>query len=179
MQSEAINRNYGESVAYDLSRFDNRRIVREALANEAVVTPDMPRAHTRAKAKTETKVKPFIRLTPFSIVSYVVIIALVLMIVMNYMTLNEIAVDTSRMQKELTQLESDGAKLLVEYERAMNVGDLAAKATAAGMYSPGADQVGYVDISRSDKAIVHSTESESGFFENIEKFFLAVGGYFE
>lgn len=177
MQSEAINRNYGESVAYDLSRFDNRRIVREALANEAVVTPDMPRAHTRAKA--EAKAKPFLRITPFTIVSYVVIIALVLMIVMNYMTLNEIAVDTSRMQSELAQLESDGAKLLVEYERAMNVGDLAAKATAAGMYSPGADQVGYVDISRSDKVTVHSTESEGGFFENIEKFFLAVGGYFD
>lgn len=177
MQSEAINRNYGESVAYDLSRFDNRVRVREALANEAVVTPDMPRAHSRAKA--ETKAKAHLPISAFTIVSYVVIIALALMLLMSYMTLNEIAVDTSRMQNELSQLQSDGAKLLVEYERAMNVGDLAAKASAAGMYAPGADQIGYVDISRSDKATVYSTDSEGGFFENIEKFFLAVGGYFE
>lgn len=177
MQSEAINRNYGESVAYDLSRFDNRVRVREALANEAVVTPDMPRAHSRAKA--ETKAKAHLPIGAFTIVSYVVVIALALMLLMGYMTLNEIAVDTSRMQNELSQLQSDGAKLLVEYERAMNVGDLAAKASAAGMYAPGADQIGYVDISRSDKATVYSTDSEGGFFENIEKFFLTVGGYFE
>ncbi len=178
MQSEAINRNYGESVAYDLSRFDNRVRVREALANEAVVTPDMPRAHSRAKAEAKAKTR-HLPISAFTIVSYVVITVLALMLLMSYMTLNEIAVDTSRMQNELSQLQSDGAKLLVEYERAMNVGDLAAKASAAGMYAPGADQIGYVDISRSDKATVYSTESEGGFFENIEKFFLAVGGYFE
>lgn len=167
---------YNESVAYDLSRFDPRRRVQEALANEKVITPELPaRGRTKTKAEAETKTR--IRVSAFAVVSYVVLFALVLTIVMNYMLLNEITVETASMERELEALESDAAKLEVEYERAMNVGDLAAKAAEAGMYAPGADQIGYIDISRSDEVKVYGAE-DSGFFAGLEKVLLKVGDYF-
>lgn len=177
MQSEAVNSKYDGNVAYDLSRFDNRRYVREALANEEVVTPEMPKAHARAKA--EAKPKTRFHVSAFAVVSYVVVLALALGIVMNYMTLNEIAVDTANMESELSTLKSDGAKLTVEYERAMNVGDLADKAAAAGLYAPSADQISYIDISRADQAEVYSESGSDGLLEGIQRFFLAVSGYFQ
>lgn len=176
MDSGAINRNaYNESVAYDLSRFDNRRRVREVLENERVVTPELP---AKVRTAADAEAKPRLRISAFAVLSYIVIVALALGIVMNYMILNEVAVDTAALENELESLESDAAKLQVEYERAMNVGDLATKAAEAGMYAPGADQIGYIDISRSDEVVVYAAEESGGFFAGLEKVLLGIGDYF-
>ena len=178
MQSGTENRNmYEGSVAYDLSRFDRRRRVREALENEKVVTPELP-----AKPKTKTADKadahPRIRVSAFAVLSYVVVFALLLGIVMNYMILNEVTVETARLENELHSLESDAAKLEVEYERAMSLSELAAKAQEIGMYAPGSDQVDYIDISRSDEVTVYSSGEGEGFFAGLEKALIGIGDYF-
>ncbi len=167
--------NYSESVAYDLSRFDRRRRVRETLEQEKVVTPELPASKARANAQAVAR--PRIRISAFAVISYVVLVALVLCIVMNYMILNEITIDTARLETELSSLESDAAKLQVEYERAMNVGDLATKAGEIGLYAPGADQIGYIDISRSDSVKVYARE-ETDFFSGLESVLLKIGAYF-
>ena len=177
MQSGAENRNmYEGSVAYDLSRFDRRRRVQEALANEQVVTPELPAR--KAKAAAHVEAKPRMRVSAFAIFSYVIMVAIMLGIVMNYMILNEITIDTARMENELSALESDAAKLEVEYERAMNLSELAAKATEIGMYSPGSDQIDYIDISRSDEVTVYSAGEDDDFFTGVEKMLVGIGEYF-
>ncbi len=177
MATEAKEPNmYEGNVAYDLSRFDRRRRVREALESEEI-TPELPvKPKTKAAAKAEAR--PRMRVSAFAVLSYVVLFVLMLGIVMNYMILNEVTIDTARLENESAELKSEAAKLRVEYERAMNLSDLAEKAEEIGMYSPGSDQVDYIDISRSDEVTVYSEKGGDGFFAGLENLLLGIGDYF-
>lgn len=177
MATEAREPNmYEGNVAYDLSRFDRRRRVREALESEEV-TPELP-VKPKSKTAAKTDARPRMRVSAFAVFSYVVLFALMLGIVMNYMILNEVTIDTARLENESAELKSEAAKLRVEYERAMNLSDLSEKAEEIGMYSPGSDQVDYIDISRGDKVTVYSEKSGDGFFAGLENLLLSIGDYF-
>lgn len=178
--SEATNRDvYGESVAYDLSRFDRRRKVREALENERIVSTELPtKPKTKTAARANADARPRMRVSAFAILSYIVVFALMLGIVMNYMILNEVTIETARLENELSSLKSDAAKLQVEYERAMSLSELAARAQEIGMYSPNSDQVDYIDISRHDEVTVYNSGESDGFFAGLEKVLISIGDYF-
>ena len=180
--------NYGsygaqkESVAYDLSRFDNRRRVREALEREPAVS-----RHGQAKVKSASAAKAAAvarprraRLTAFAVLSYAAIFALLLMIVMNYMKLNEISVTVSKRADELAELQNEAALLEVEYEQKQNVSDISARAAELGLYAPTSAQISYIDLSKPDYAVVYAEEpQQTGLLAGLGRIVAAIGSFFE
>ena len=175
-----------ESVAYDLSRFDNRRRVREALENEpSVSTHGDARARTRAKVGTaaaaQTAARPRrMKLSAFAVLSYVAIFALLMMIVMNYMRLNEISVIAAAKASELEELKNQTALLKVEYEQKQNVDDIKSRAAELGLYAPTSAQINYIDLSKPDYAVIYEQENESdSFVSGISRIVAIIGNFFE
>ena len=173
---------YNESVAYDLSRFDNRRRVREALEEEPTVSahgaqtvPDA--ARTRAAAAAEPR---HVRLSAFAVLSYVAVFALFLMIVMSYMRLNEINVNASRRESELADLKNTTALLQMRYEQKQNIGDIKERAAELGLYAPSSGQISYIDMRKPDYAIIYTeAEGAEGFLAGLHRIAAAVTGFFE
>lgn len=168
-----------ESVAYDLARFDNRRRVQEALAAEPVARAADPARVAMPKSAVKAKAKAKSRISLFAMVSYVALFTLFLFIVMNYMRLNEITIETSRLQSELARLENEEARLKIEYERKTNLREVDARASELGLYSPGADQIVYIDISRPDRAEIYGSDKPEGFIDGVRTLFVAVADFFE
>jgi len=175
---------YNESVAYDLSRFDRRRSVREALENEPTVSTHgeqrvRDRVAKEAEAKSEAKANR-VRISAFAVISYVAIFALFLMIVMNYMRLNEISVTASRRADELAALQSEAAVLQVRYEQKQNITDIKSRAAELGLYAPTSAQINYIDLRQPDYAIVYTQEEGAGaFVTGLYKLAASIGNIFE
>lgn len=188
MQSNAVRKErydatYNSSVAYDTSRFDKRRRVREALENERVAVPEIkPRGTTAAaaaaKAAAKTNAGVAAHISPFAVVSCVAVLALIFLILFNNVKLNELYIESANLTGELTQLKNDEALLKVKYERKMNLHDIEQAAYSMGFSSPQGDQVVYVDISRPDRAvIVREAEAEQGFLTGLKTIFMAVADF--
>ena len=178
-----------ESVAYDLSRFDNRRRVREALDSEPTVSSHGERtdrghaesrtAALRASASTDARPRGM-RLSAFAVLSYLAVFALFLLIVMSYMRLNEINVTTSRRANELADLKNTAAILQMRYEQKQNIGDIKERAADLGLYSPSSGQINYIDMRKPDYAIIYTAEDEEGgFLAGIKRIAAAINGFFE
>ena len=167
-------------MAYDLSRFDNRRRVREALENEPAID-----RHGQARARTKTAAKAVARprkarLTAFAVLSYAAIFVLLLMIVMNYMRLNEISVTVSQRSNELAELQNETALLKVEYEQKQNVTDIKTRAAELGLYAPTSAQISYIDLSKPDYAVIYEDEQAStSFIAGLYKIAAVIGSFFE
>jgi hypothetical protein len=177
MQSNTARKmQYTDSVAYDLSRFDKRKRVREALANEAVAVPAIrPRGTTRAAAKAAAEAKAVAHVSPFAILSYIAVFALLILVVTNYVKLYELSIQTANFESELVELKNDEALLKVKYERSMNIRNIEDRAAELGLYMPQGGQVTYISISQADRAEIYYTEKESkGFLNGLQKIFLVV-----
>ena len=134
-------------VASDLSRFDSRPRVREALANDGTPLRVLPAPKTRTAAPA--------RVSARGAMVFVCVMALMFFIVYAYMQMaemdrmsREILNDISELQKEEAQLRKQKAGLidLKEIER-VAVEEL-------GMVKPGKNQVIYIDLSGEDNAEV-------------------------
>ncbi len=180
--AETLYNDYNESVAYDLSRFDNRRRVREALADEPTVSAHgaertLGKTEKRAAAAAEPR---RMRLSAFAVLSYVAVFALFLMIVMSYMRLNEINVNASRKANALAYLKNTTAILQMRYEQKQNIGDIKERAAELGLYAPSSGQISYIDMRKPDYAIIYTdTDGAEGFLEGLTKIAAAITGFFE
>ena len=132
-------------VARDLSRFDSRPRVREAVANSApsVRALSVPRTRSLAPARVSAR----------GVLIFLCVMALMFFIVYSYMQMaemdqasREILDDISALQKEEAQLRKQRAGLidLKEIER-VAVEEL-------DMVKPGKNQVIYIDLSGEDHA---------------------------
>jgi len=182
MDSTAKKLNYQDSVAYDLSRFDKRKRVREALENQPVAVPAIrPRGTTAAKAKSEAAAAAKTRgLSVFSVVSYIAVFALFMLIVMNYMKINELSVEQSALSRELAALKSEAAQLEIKYEQKINMYNIEERAAELGLSKPTQDQIQYIDIAGQDYAVVYNEDTgTSGFIAGIKSIFMSVLNFFE
>jgi cell division protein FtsL len=170
---------YTGNIAYDLSRFDRRRRVREALEREPVAYPrPIARPRERAKAAKRTAAKPH-TVSAATVVGFLIVAVLMCCIVLNYMRVNELSIELSQLQTEYNRLRTEAAMLRVEHEKKFNdkrIGELAAE---MGMSRPSKDQIIYVDMSQPDKGIVLvESKSKSDFLNGIKTFFFAAIDFF-
>lgn len=187
MQSSAAR---NVNIGYDLSRFDKRRRVQEALAREAVQPAPIPmpraipapRSRTaegeRTAARTKTAAKRGI--SAFSVFGYMAVSALMVLIVFSYVSLNELSIRSDALRRELTTLKEEAAVLQVQYERTSDLRLLETNAEALGMSKVTAEQVTYIDLSRPDYVVMAGEEGESSdFLAGVRSVVAMIAEYFE
>ncbi len=154
MQSSAAKRlDYSGSIAYDLSRFDKRKRVREALEREPVVAPRaIARPQERAKAEAVTRTRKGVSLA--TVLGCMVVAVLMFFIVLNYMRLYEISMQVSSVKSQYATLKNDAAVLQVKAEKQMSVRRIEELASEIGMSSPENSQIVYINMSQPDRGQV-------------------------
>ena len=174
MQSGAVkNLEYSGSISYDLSRFDKRKRVRDALEQEPVVVTrpiakPLERAQAAAKAKSRSVV------SASTILGVLTVAVLMFCVVLNYMRLNEVTIQVSNLKTELKELQSDAAVLQVKGEQNLSAARIEEAASQMGMIRPGKDQIVYIDMSQPDKGVILAdTAGKNDFLNGIKTFFFA------
>ncbi len=178
--SAARNLDYTGQIAYDLSRFDRRKRVRDALAQEPVAVPrTIASPESRSKAVPRTQVKSRSRISFVTIMAFIIAAVLMFCIVLNYVHLYEHAIEISALQQELAELKKEAAALKVRNEQNLNVKRLEELALDMGMTRPARDQITYIDLSKQDRGIVHmEAESDGDFLSGLKTFFLMATNFF-
>lgn len=154
MQSGAATKiESGGSIAYDLSRFDKRKRVREQLEREPVISL-RPIAKVNERAKAEQAARSRAVVSPFALVGFVVVAFLMLLLVNNYMVLYKGTMELSGMKSTYEKLIKDEAVLSVQVEQRLNLKMIGEKASELGMNLPQSEAVIYLDLSTPDYGVV-------------------------
>lgn len=174
MQSGVARKmDYNGNIAYDLSRFDKRRRVREALEREPVAVP-RPIARPREREMAEVKAKTRTGVSALTVLGAMVIALLMFFVVLNYMRLYEISMQVSAAKSEYTVLKSEAAVLQVKAEKQMSVRKIEEAALAMGMAYPEGDQLVYLNMSHPDRGeILIQSGGRSDFIRGIQSLLFA------
>jgi len=177
--SAARNIDYSGSIAYDLSRFDKRKRVRDALELEPVAVPrPIAKPHERAKTEAKAKARPVVSAT--TIIGFIMVAVLMFCVVLNYMRVYELSLEISSLQTEYNELRSQTAVLKVQSEKKLNDNRIAELAEEMGMTRPGKEQIIYIDMSQPDKGIVLAApEAKTDFLNGIKTFIFAAIDFFK
>lgn len=135
-----------KNIAYDLSRFDRRTVVREQV--------DRERAESRAKAKTvkKAKVKARPAISAFAVFSFLVCIAMVVLTLFSYVKLTELSDQSSKLKNELATMREETQMLEIEKNRKFSAEQIKAQAVdRLGMQKLDKSQITYLDLGQSDK----------------------------
>ena len=162
-----------ESVAYDLTRFDQRRKVRSAVSADESARVS---SRTENAAKTAAAVRPSV----FSVMSFLVIMGLLFMIVYSYMQISMLNETKNEMQNQISDLEQEHAAMLAGYEQKISLSELEEKAiNEFGMVKADQEQVQYIDLSGSDYAVVLAPEKQdtSAFMSAVSSMFQHIMEY--
>lgn len=179
MQSSAMNKiEYSDTVAYDLSRFDKRKRVREALEQEPVADArPIARPYERAQAAAKTAIHTGI--PALTIVSLIAVAFLMFTVVLNYMNLYEVTMQISEKSAEYAALKSEEAILQVQSEQQLNVRRMEELASELGMSRPSNDQIIYLDLSAPDRGVILAENGNgTDFLSGIESIFVAAVDFF-
>ena len=84
--------------------------------------------------------------------------ALVMVLMLGYVQLTAASASVSRLNNELSTLQTEHVALLTEYEKTFDLATIKATAEAAGMSKPTSGQIQYIDLSGSDTAVVYTGE---------------------
>lgn len=176
--SAARNIDYNGSIAYDLSRFDKRKRVRDALEKEPVAVPrPIAKPGERTASAAIAKARPAVAAS--TVIGFLLVAVLMFLVVLNYMRLNELSIGIASMQSEYEDLKSEAAVLTVENEQMLNVRKIEEQAVGMGMGRPADDQMVYIDMSQPDRGVILTETNEgSDFLEGIRTFFFAAVDFF-
>lgn len=139
-----------KKVAYDLSRFDRRTIVKEQVAKERAA----------AKAKNRTKAKTGV--SGFSVFCGVVVFVMLVALLYSYVNLTEASDINRRRKAELEDLREEVQML--EISRNQRMGALQVRdwaVTKLGMSKIDKSQITYVSTSGGDRFEIGEKEQES------------------
>jgi cell division protein FtsL len=139
-----------DRVAPDLSRFRRSRARYGHPAEEQAEA----RQAARARQTRQTRRARGMRLSVTGMLLFAMAFASVLFIVYTSMQLSELSKDTSKLQRELTALRQENARMQAQADKHLNLSELARAAEEMGMVLPGSEDIIYLDLSGSDHAIV-------------------------
>jgi len=131
------------NVAYDLSRFDRRRIVREAVELERLEEQEMKKP-VRAPM-------PKAKISYMTILSYIAVSAIAAVMLMSFVNLLELTDQTAKKKEELVVLQNENIRLNAEMEKRYSLGDIESYATnTLGMIKADRSQVEYIELDSPD-----------------------------
>lgn len=170
---------YDGSIAYDLSRFDKRRRVRDALELEPVAVPrPIAKPGERINTAVKTKAQPVVSAS--TIIGFIMIGVLMFCLVLNYMRLNELNIKVASLQKDYTELKGRAAILRVENEKKYSKIRIEDLAQNLGMTRPTNDQIVYINMSQPDTGVILSgPQRKTDFLNGIKTFFFAAVDFFK
>ena len=85
---------------------------------------------------------------------------------MSYIQLTVLSAETVELQSQLATLQTENMNLSNQYEQMFDLDAVKEASEAAGMSRPSSGQIGYIDLSDGDTAVVYQQE-EPGFFSQL------------
>lgn len=147
MQAQAAVK---KNVAYDLSRFDNRHMVREQVAKEKT------EAKAKAKQVAKAKTRPMV-ISGFAVFSYITCMALIVLTLFSYVKLTETSDQASKLQSTLDEMREETQMLEIEKNQKFSPETIKNEATTRlGMKKLDKSQVTYVNMEQGDKVEILS-----------------------
>ncbi len=131
----------GGNVAYDLSRFDQRRSVREAVLQ----------APEERRVAPQRKTVPREKLSLSVILMYALIAGLAALLLSNYMTLTILTDDLSKLAGDLEDLQNEEIILQKQYDQRYILNDIETYAVnKLGMVKLESNMMEYIELSNPD-----------------------------
>ena len=146
----ALSGRMENTIAPDLARFDKRRRVKQAYAQEQLL---------REKTVVQERAAVRARVSPFAVTAFLAAFMLLFLIVYSYMTLTVLNSQNEAAKREIAKLANENAMLQKEYESKVTLAEVGEMARKLGMVKPDRARVTYIDLSGEDKAIVVREES--------------------
>ena len=153
------------SVAYDLSRFDPRRRVREAVSEADEAARPRPRRRPMPKARVSLS----------TILICVIIAAQAAVLLNNYMNITVITNQINKLNSQYEKLKNDEVQLRTQYDGRFSLSEIEQYAVnVLGMIKLDNTRIEYIELA-SPETIVRITPEDDGtvrsFFSNVLEWF--------
>lgn len=147
------------SLAYDLDYEVRERELRHA--GELPRRREEAREAPKVRSVSKVQVRERQRVSVFSLLGTAAVIGMAILVLMSYVQLTEISSETVALQTELEELETENVRLTAQHEQIFDMSAVKEAAEAAGMGKPSNSQIGYIDLSDGDSAVVYQKEDPS------------------
>ena len=176
----AMQQEYGQgavygSLAYD---FNNPELYREEYSVPQTPTAQ-PKERTQTRVRTRSSAKTKQSIAPLSVAGVLVAALLFVVSITAQIQLFDISTESVKLSTQLSELETEQARLRVSYESAFNLTEIEEYAmNELGMQKPSADQIYYIDTSAPDKAVVVADNGSRSFVDRTADFLSGIRAYF-
>lgn len=169
----AANTTYG-NLAYETGGYAQPETAREGAVETA------PRRQSQVKLKREAAVRISPVRAALYVLGYALAGALLVLVLMEYVQLTAISDQSAQLQNELAELQTEEARLLIDYESTFNLTEIEEYArNELGMVSASSSQRHYLETDIQDKAVVlKEPEAEEGFLGGAKQFLSSILEYF-
>lgn len=151
------------NVAYDLSKFDRRSVVREAI--------ELERLEEQAQKKPVRTPMPKAKISYMTILSYCAVAAMAAVMLMSFVGLLELTDQTATKKEELEVLQNENIRLNAEMEKRYSLGDIEAYATnTLGMVKADRNQLEYIELDSPDTIRMITPEENDNVAYNLSGF---------
>ena len=142
------------NAAYDIQSFGGVNVVREREYQQLPQEPQQQREVRVVKAHSQVPVT--------SIMGFVAAAALLMLVIFSYVRLYEISSANDELRTDLTRIEAENAEMMNHYTGIIDLNAVELIATSQlGMHRPVQDQIVYVDLGNTDKAVIIDSQGEN------------------
>ena len=142
------------NAAYDLQSFGGVNVVREREYQQLPPEPQQQREVRVVKAHSQVPVA--------SIMGFVAAAALLMLVIFSYVRLYEISSANDELRADLTRIQAENVEMSNHYTGIIDLNAVELIATSQlGMQRPVQDQIVYVDLGNTDKAVIVDSQGEN------------------
>ena len=143
------------AAAYDVYSVENtlRQPVREPERHELPQERELPRKRQRVRARTAV--------APFTILGAAISACMMILVIFGYVQLFEATSEVSKLENQLSALQSQQTQLQSRYEARIDLDAISAEAGTLGLSKPSQEQIVYVNLAGTDQAEIYKTEKSS------------------
>lgn len=128
----------------------------------------LPQKRQRVKARTA--------LAPFTVVGMLAVACLLVLVVFGYVQLFEATSEVSKLENQLSALQSQQTQLQSRYEARIDLDAIETAAGDLGLTKPSQERIVYLDLSGADRAEIYQEEKTSVFSEIVSAMEQSVSG---
>lgn len=115
-------------------------------------------------------------LAPFTVVGMLAVACLLVLVVFGYVQLFEATSEVSKLENQLSALQSQQTQLQSRYEARIDLDAIETAAGDLGLTKPSQEQIVYLDLSGADRAEIYQEEKTSVFSEIVSAMEQSVSG---
>lgn len=140
---------------YTLPEYQNYQdnTARQPVRRELPQEQRVPQQERRVRAKTAV--------APFTVVGMLAVMCMLVLVIFGYVQLYEASTDVSALKQELFALQGEQVQLQARYDSKLDMNALEAKAMELGLSAPREEQIVYVCLTGTDRAVILEPEKTS------------------